>query len=207
MLKITTNNFSNDLALRNKIDEYLFTKENLMYFDNDGFELSNLEKEFYRVNNVLLSNCLNHQADQKIWFECENDNFYLDHSLMLQRWELCDEAKEQVNNKSLVFPQCKKYIKLRKKWGLDFALEYFNKEEVLEVIHIENDYRNFNEAFENKKELENKILSTDWHDFVKKLNSHKYEWQGLSVIQQNDWKASYWGMPKAETTFKAFSND
>jgi len=207
MLKITNNKFDENLLLKRKINNKLFTKENLMYFDNDGFELSNLEKEYYKANKVSLTDCLNHQADQKIWFECEDENFCLDHSLLLQRRELDDEAKEQLSKNSLVFPQCKKYLNLRRKWGLDFALEYYKDDIILEVLHIENDYRNYDEALDDKENLEKKILSTDWQDFVNKIQEYKYEWNNLSVIKQNDWKATYWGMPKAETTFKAFLND
>lgn len=203
MLKLNNSLFNDKLFLTKRINKDNFKKEKMMYFDNDGFELTELEKDFYRSNNVILSNCLNHEADQKIWFSCSDENFYLDHSLLLQRWEMTDDAKEQIKENSFI-PQSKKYLKLRKKWGLDFALEYNKEEEIIEVLHIENDYSELDNALNAKENLEKKILSTDWYCFVNKLINKKEKWSCLSVMKQNDWKAKYWGLNQAEITIKAF---
>jgi len=203
MLKLNNIFFNDKLFLTKRTNKDNFKKEKMMYFDNDGFELTELEKDFYRSNNVILSNCLNHEADQKIWFSCNDENFYLDHSLLLQRWEMTDDAKEQIKENSFI-PQCKKYLKLRKKWGIDFALEYNKDEEIIEVLHIENDYSQLDNALNAKENLEKKILSTDWYCFVNKLINKKEKWSCLSVMKQNDWKAKYWGLNQAEITIKAF---
>ena len=161
-------------------------------------------KNFYQDNFINLNFCLNHEADQNPWFICDDEKFIIDHSLLLQRWEFVDEARDQIFKFSSEFPQLNKYLRLKAKWGFDFALEYIDGYDVLEVMHIESDFRNFYQALEARSKAEEKILNTDWHDFVNRLKNKKNDWVYLPAMQQNDWKASYWGLKKAEITYKAF---
>lgn len=204
MLRISDSKFLPELHLKRKTNPLYFYKENLQYFDNDGFELNGLEINYYKDNNVDLSNCLNHSADQKEWFICDDKRFKIDHSILLQRWDFVDYAREQLLDFRNQFPQCNKYLRLQSKWGFDFALEYYDQDLVMEVLHIENDFKSYELALEAKQFAETKILSTDWNDFVSNLKRKKNEWEYLPAMAQNDWKASFWGMKKAETTYKAF---
>lgn len=204
MFKITGNKYDSELALKNKVDNNLVNLYNVKYFDNDGFELSSLEQEFYKANNIVLNSCLNHTCCQREWLVYENDNFFLDHSLILQRFYFTEEAKAQLLSKSKELPQLNKYIKLKPKWGFDFALEYYYENEVIEVMHIEMDFNNYNNALEAISKAESKILSTDWEHFTNSLKLSKSEWQYLPGMEQNDWKARHWGLEKAEFTQKAF---
>ena len=204
MLELSTNTYKKELKLKLKTNPSNFTEDSLKYFDNDGFELTELEKEFYLSNGIELGDCLNHSADQKDWFLCNHEKFIIDHSLLLQRWEFDGYARDQLYEFCKQFPQLNKYLRLKAKWGYDFALEYNDGYEVIEVIHIESDFRNFEQSLQARSEAELKILNTDWEDFVKKLKNKYTEWRHLPVMEQNDWKASYWGLKKAETTYKAF---
>ena len=94
-------------------------------------------------------------------------------------------------------------VDAEKQFDID-AAEYIDGYDVIEVIHIESDFRNFNQALEARTRAEEKILNTDWQDFVKNIKNKKTEWNYLSAMEQNDWKASYWGLKKAEITYKAF---
>lgn len=204
MFRLSTNTFKKELKLKLHTNPINFIEDYIKYFDNDGFELSRLEKEFYLSNGIEVGNCLNHSADQTEWFICDHTNFIVDHSLLLQRWEFDSYAKEQVYGFCNQFPQLNKYLRLKSKWGYDFALEYIDGYDVIEVIHIESDFRNFEQALEARSVAELKILNTDWEDFVKNLKNKHTEWNHLPVGEQNDWKASYWGLKKAEITYKAF---
>ena len=205
MFSLSEHTYKANLCLNYSTNPDNFVIENILYFDNDGFELTGLEKEFYKDNGIELSNCLNHEADQKTWFICNDDHFIVDHSLLLQRWEFNDEAKEQIYRHVNKFPQLNKYLRLKAKWGYDFLLEYINGYDVLEVMHIEADFRNFEQALVARGEAELKILSTDWKDFTKSLIRNKNKWEYLPGMEQNDWKASFWGLKKAEFTQKAFA--
>ncbi len=204
MFRVSTNTFNKDLHLKNKTNALDFYERNIQYFDNDGFELNGLEISYYKHNKVFLTNCLNHEADQKEWLICDDNKFKIDHSLLLQRWDFTDYAREQLIYYKNQYPQLNKYLRLKCKWGFDFSLEYYEQDLVLEVMHIENDFKSYDSALEAKDAAEVRILNTDWDDFVSELKRNKQEWQYLPAMAQNDWKASYWGMAEAETTYKAF---
>lgn len=205
MFSVTSSTFTEKLELRKRVSNDVITEDYIKCFDNDGFELSYLEQEYYRENGVKLTNALNHNCDQQDWFKCSDDRFKLDHSLILQRWCFVDEAKAQLENKKTAYPQLNKYLHIVPKWGLDFALEYYDGDEWMEVIHIENDYRNVAVALRAKEILQNKLISTDWNDFVRSLIRRKEEWQHLVGFAQNDWKAAHWGLDRAEITEKVFA--
>ena len=204
MLFIVDNNFNYDLSINKPIDTSKINEYSIQYFDNDGFELSKLELEYYKENKVYLEDCLNHLGCQKQWIKCENNKFKIDHSLLLQRYYFIEQAKEQLKKYKKQFPQLNKYLRLKPKWGLDFALEYYDSNHAIEVLHIELDYNNYFLALEVKEELEKRILNTDWVDFTECLKIKKNQWKDLPGMEQNDWKARYWGLEKAEFTQKAF---
>ena len=161
-----------------------------------------LEQEYYRENNINLTCCLNHACDQRVWLEGGDDNIKVDHALILHRWNFLGEARDQLERHKTRFPQLNKYLLLKPKWGIDFALEYYNDDDFMEIIHFENDYSSYDKAQEEIKKFEVKIFNTDWKDFVKNLMSKSDEWRHLKGMAQNDWKANFWGINKAETTLK-----
>ncbi|NBP01640.1 MAG: hypothetical protein EBU90_16195 [Proteobacteria bacterium] len=202
MFTILTHTFNRYIEITNPIDDNLFTEENVRYFDNDGFQLSLLEQEYYKANKVTITNTLNRAGDRPPWMSCTHDKFYLDHSMMPQRWCYIGAAKEQLELHKNRFPSLIKYINLKPKWGLDFALEYYEADEPLEVLHIEFDFRNYYSALSMKQDLEKKINNTDWEDFKNQLIKRQHEWKKLQGLDQNDWKAQFWGLKKAEKTYK-----
>ena len=169
MFTILNTQFVRYLEISKPIDDNLFTEENVRYFDNDGFQLSLLEQEYYKANHVPVVNTLNRAGDRPLWMTCNHASFYLDHSMTPQRWCYVAEAKEQLTHYIKKFPSLIKYINLKSKWGLDFALEYYDDTEALEILHIEFDFRNYYQAVLMKQELEQKISSTDWADFKSRL--------------------------------------
>lgn len=205
MFTVSDNKFDHYLELKQRVSNDVITEEYIRYFDNDGFELSYLEQEYYRENKVPVSHILNHACDQREWLTCKHENFKVDHSMILQRWEFTREAREQLENKKIQFPQLNKYLKINSKWGIDFALEYYKDDIAIEVLHIELDYNNYYEAVGAKHFFEEKLISTDWEHFVRSLIKNKPQWEGLQGMEQNDWKATHWGLNRAEKTLKAFS--
>lgn len=205
MLKATNNTFDSYLGLKKRVSNDVINEQYIRYFDNDGFELSFLEQEYYRENGIKLDYALNHGTDQKEWIIGGDERFKIDHSLLLQRWSFVDEAMKQLEYKRKEYPQLNKYLNLVPKWGIDFLMEYYNENTYMEVLHIEMDYRSYGQAVEAKDFFQKKLLDTDWVDFAKSLIRKKDEWYFLPGMQQNDYKAKMWGLNKAETTQKAFS--
>lgn len=205
MLSVTSCSFNEKLHLTAPVCVESFTEHNIQYFDNDGFELCGLEYDYYKTNGIELTNVLNHMCNQRTWLQCTDQHFKLDHSLILQRWDFQGKARRQLQEFKSKFPQLNKYLKITPKWGIDFALDYYDNETFIEVMHVETDYRSYEKAIEAKNMFENKILNTDWKDFVNSLLHYKQEWEHLTGFQQNDWKAVYWGLQKAEITEKAYA--
>lgn len=205
MFTITENTFDKELLLKNRVSNDYFNDKYIAYFDNDGFELSYLEQEYYREHKIPLTTILNHLSNQTPWVQCNHTNFKIDHSTISQRWAFDGEARCQLLNHVHKFPELLKYLNLRPKWGLDFALEYYNKDSFVEVMHFEMDYDSYDQAIEAKKYFENKIITTDWELFVGMILSCKEDWITLKGMDQNDWKARMWGLDKAEMTLKTWN--
>jgi hypothetical protein len=205
MFTVTDCNLRPFLQLYHRTSNDVINEQYIRYFDNDGFELSYLEQEYYRENNINLTSCLNHVCDQKVWLEGSSNGLKIDHALILHRWEFQGEAREQLIKYKHRFPELNKYLMLKPKWGIDFALEYYDNDNAIEVMHFENDYPTYGAALQAKNYFEAKILSTDWIDFAKFLIRNKDKWQHLKGMTQNDWKASHWGLNKAEETIKSFT--
>ena len=205
MFTVIKNKFDQHLQLQHSIAESYFSARNVMYFDNDGFELTLLERSFYEAHNISTENILNHECDQKEWITGGNDNFKIDHCLLLQRREFVDEARHQILRHQRKLPQLAKFLKIVPKWGIDFALDYYDDDNAVEVLHIENDYRSYDEAQQAKDEIEQRILNTDWHDFTNSIIQQKEQWINLKGFAQNDWKAVYWGLSRAEVTQKSYT--
>ena len=205
MLKDLGSCFDQTKSCLLSINPSYFNQQTINCFDNDGFELTLLEQQFYKDNHFSTNNFLNHNCLQSRWLSLIDQNFILDHSLLLERKCFECEAREQIKHFSKQFPQLLKYLKLKPKWGIDFSLEYYKNNFYIEVLHIEYDYYDHGEAVEAKNLLQAKLLATDWNDFLSFLIKKKEEWVNLRGFQQNDYKAKLWGLPKAEETLKSFS--
>ncbi len=101
----------------------LFSKS-IDYFDKDGFELTELEREYYFVNGYKLDNTLNHHCYQQPWFSLDKDtdNFYLDHCTILHRCDYTEDAYRQLLLFQPKLPKLTYLIQCKQKWGVDFCL-------------------------------------------------------------------------------------
>lgn len=184
----------------------LFSKS-VDYFDKDRFELTELECEYYFVNGYNISNTLNHRGYQQPWLVLNdiNDDFYLDHSTVFHRCNYTEDAYRQLLLFQPKLPKLTYLIQCKQKWGVDFCLDYFTGEEMHEVIHIESDFFTLEECTAYKENIEKFVLATDWKDAAKRLIAKKDHWSSLIGFAQNDWKARFFGFPKAELTHKALA--
>ena len=202
MFSLSSHTFPQHAVVEYAIDDKFFVWDNIRYFDNDGFQLSLLEQEFYKNNGMWLKYINGVWGYQDVWLTGGDNRFMIDHSMIITRCGYTGEALDQLYKYSEKFPYLKKYTKLQPKWGLDFALEYTDGEDFLEVLHIEMDYSSRSEAEDAKKHFEDRLLATDWEAFTKYLIEHRDEWAPLQGMDRNDWKARQWGLTKAECLLK-----
>ena len=86
---------------------------------------------------------------------------------------------------------------------MDLALDYFDGDNMYEVLHVERDFNTLQECTAYKENIEKFVFAIDWEDAAKRLNARKDKLSSLIGFAQNDGKARFFGFPKAELTHKA----
>jgi len=178
-------------------------------FDKDGYEVpAPLELAYYKSNNVIMNTEIQyHIAPVQEWFtDTENSEhgLVLDHCMILTRYALAGEAREQLEEVAKNRPIVNKLLSIKPKYGIDFSLDYVTHDVIMEVIHIEQDFTTLEEANEAKEELEHIIDTTDWYQGVVDLQRKKHEWETLSSDDHSDYKAQFFGWHRAFDNKKVF---
>lgn len=184
------------------IPEYILETMPLDYFDKDGYEVPNkLERIYYDLEGITLNNKIQyHIAPVKQWYIDNNkteQGFILDHAMILYRYGFAQGAREQLERVAAKRPILQKLLNIKPKWGIDFSLDYVDRNGVLEVIHIEQDFYNVNDAINAKKKLERIVEVTEWTTAVTNLRLMKDKWMHLSSDDQSDYKAQFFGWHRA----------
>src|SRR6056300_1149328 len=167
--------------LTSPIDRHLVETLSFKDFDKDGYEVPTpLEHLHYEANGVELNREIQyHIAPVQEWYtdtESSEHGLVLDHCMLLTRYAFAGEAREQIEQVCKQRPILQKLLNIKPKWGIDFSLDFVTHDIVMEVIHIEQDFDNVDEANEAKERLENIIDNTDWYDGAMRLWSRKDEW-------------------------------
>ena len=178
-------------------------------FDKDGYEVPTpLEWLHYETNGVELNREIQfHIAPVQEWYtDTENSEhgLVLDHCMLLTRYAFAGEARAQIQEVCQNRPILQKLLNIKPKWGIDFSLDFVTHNIVMEVIHIEQDFDNIEEAQEAKERLEQIIDSTDWYDGAMRLYQRKDEWENLSSDDHSDYKAQFFGWERAFDNKKVF---
>jgi hypothetical protein len=196
--------------LTNPIQKQLIETLPFKDFDKDGYEVPTpLEHLHYEANNVELNREIQyHIAPVQEWYhdiEQSEHGLVLDHCMLLTRYAFAGEAREQLQEVcDINRPILQKLLNIKPKWGIDFSLDYVTHNVVMEVIHIEQDFDNVDEAQDAKERLESIIDNTDWYDGAMRLYQRKDEWINLSSDDHSDYKAQFFGWERAFDNKKVF---
>ena len=179
-------------------------------FDKDGYEVPTpLEHLHYEANGVELNREIQyHIAPVQEWYrdiEQSEHGLVLDHCMLLTRYAFAGEARAQIEEVKQNRPILQKLLNIKPKWGIDFSLDFVTHDIVMEVIHIEQDFDNIDEANAAKEKLENIIDNTDWYDGAMMLYAKKHEWIDLSSDDHSDYKAQFFGWHRAFDNKKVFA--
>jgi len=174
--------------------------EDIALFDQNGYDLTWLEQKYAIVNNAKGKTHRSHIiAIKNDWFTqpYKTKDAVLNHSLLFERKGYSGEALEQINSVARNLPLIYKITAMRPKWGLDFSMDYADKEgNAFEVLHWEYDSFSYNEIIDVKNYIEPILLSIDWDDAAKELLRRKEDWHHLNFFEQSDWKCKYFNIIK-----------
>jgi len=202
--------FTNHPYLETPINQQLVETLPFKDFDKDGYEVPTpLEHLHYEANGIELNREIQfHIAPVQEWYrdiEQSEHGLVLDHCMLLTRYAFGGEAREQIKKVCANRPILQKLLNIKPKWGIDFSLDYVTHDVVMEVIHIEQDFDNVEEAYDAKERLEHIINNTDWYEGAMRLYQRKDEWINLSSDDHSDYKAQFFGWERAFDNKKVFS--
>jgi hypothetical protein len=201
-LILTKNQFNSDGFWSKPIDKLLFipTVEDVALFDQNGYDLTDLEKLFANSNNTKIYSHREHRtAIKNPWFDQKHkiEGAVLNHSLLFERKGFTGDALQELTYWSKKLPLVHKIISMRPKWGLDFSMDYVDQTgNAFEVLHWEYDGFDVDELNYVKQTVEPILNDIDWDDAGKSILDKKDEWHHLGFFDQSDWKCNYFGVPK-----------
>ena len=149
------------------------------HVDHEGFDLNEIEQEYYRVNDVALSKDPTWYKDGQgvsganaiilPWIEqIEDGDLIVDHSHFVFRHPIRGQAAAQVEEYATQRPELYRILSTEFKCGLDLCIDYLDKKNksVQPIVHIEWD---FTDQFEMRKEaerVEQILQTTSWRNLV-----------------------------------------
>jgi len=176
------------------------TYEDIDLFDQNGYDLTELEKHYASYNMAGPDSHRCHRTALKTpWFVDDNktEGSHLNHSLLFERKAYTGAALAQLKMWAENLPILNKIVALRPKWGLDFSMDYADRDgNAFEVLHWEYDSFDYEEVEIIKLQVQTKISNIDWDYAAEQILQHKDDWHYLDFFAQSNWKCNYFGIPK-----------
>lgn len=170
-------------------------------FDQSGYDLSPLEKLYAAANDQQFCAHREHRhAIRSTWLAsppAKNEGAVLNHALLFERKGFAGEALDQIRSWARENPLMYKLAKLRPKWGLDFSMDYADRDgNVFEVLHFEYDSFVYEEIHERVCRYTEYFMSMDWDDGARRVLSRRDEWIDLAFEAQSAWKCDFFGIER-----------
>jgi hypothetical protein len=194
-----------DLYIGKAIETDAFWGEK--FLDREGYELNSIEKELYSANEIPVivknrqtrrvpDNALKVQLQE--WYSeiKPHPNILIDHAHILHRLAYKDEALDQLKEKAKQYPHLWRMVHLKPKYGADFAIDWVEETQAIEIFHFELDARDYNEFLLNLEKLEDFIDNTDWESKAHELVNKKNSWIHLNEYEQAVYKAKFYDFNK-----------
>jgi len=164
-------------------------------FDQNGYILTKLEQKYYQTLTAHRGPW--EYSFQKPWFTQVKkvDGAVLNHALLFQRKGFDRAAYNQLSRWAQEKPILWKVAKIRPKWGLDFSIDYADRQgNVFEILHWEWDSFSYDQVLERKLNYEQLFVSLDWDHIAEQMLLRKDQWHHLDFFKQSAWKCDFIGI-------------
>lgn len=175
--------------------------KHLEFFDQNGYDLSEIEQAYAEHNDrrPLEHRGKHRMAIKQDWFTQDHkiEGAVLNHSLLFERKGYAGDAFEQLETWAKDLPLLYKITAMRPKWGLDFSMDWVDRDgNAFEILHWEFDGFSYEEIMSAKAAIEPVLLGIDFEQAGKDMLKNKDQWHHLDFFEQSDWKCAFFGIPK-----------
>jgi len=204
-LFLTTNTFEMNGYYTEGVGIFKHFSEKTIYdmcaiFDQNGYKMTEVEKVFCDHNFPEKAKDYRNSSELSWhvpWMtqEFKREGAILNHCWLFERKGFADEAYKELAELCEKYPILYKVLKIRPKWGLDFSMDWVDREgNVFELVHWEWDTFEFNDIIRKKQQAERIIRKIDFDKQAKKLIETKNDWHLMPFKEQSDYKCESVGL-------------
>lgn len=152
------------------------------HVDHEGFDLNQIEQEYYKAHGVSLvhdptlykdgAGVAGTHAIIQPWceqFERGDFNLVVDHSHFVYRYSIEGDAALQIAEYAKKRPELWRLLSADFKCGLDLCIDIFHEDTVQAIVHIEWDYNSFEDMEFASMWIRRACMETDWRVMVPAL--------------------------------------
>jgi hypothetical protein len=190
------------LPLQTEDQHWIPPSDWVRLFDQNGYALCEMEQRYAQANKHVVTE---HRPWEQVlkydWFTQTpvEEGAVLNHSMLFERKGVSGQALAQLKQWCDARPIFHKVRNIRPKWGLDFSMDWVDRDgNAFEILHWEWDDFNFHEIEERKYKYQRIFLGMDWQHAGQQLLKHRSQWQYLNFFEQSDWKCNYFGIEKEQ---------
>ena len=147
------------------------------HVDHEGFDLNEIEQEYYKQNRVSIVNDSTWYKDGGQsngtnaiilpWVvQSDSTDLIIDHSHFVIRYPIFGKARDQITKYAANRPELFRLLSSQFKCGLDLCIDLLSDSKVQPVVHIEWDFDNSYDLQNSAFNIETLLAQTDWNVIV-----------------------------------------